>query len=255
MSRSSSVAAGRHRSSSPSGNVWVGAINDCGVTGTPTQRLDTTGAFTAPATIDVRLRCGSVSLGTRPGGDWAVAGAYEGAPPVVTGSGDRLEVRVPEGGGVRRDDLTVTAPADRLESVVLQSNAASSSVRLDGASVSTLTVDSNAGDALIDGSTAVIREIDVSMNAGRARITLGGGPTTGTLKVNVGAIDLCVPAGAELRLTVPDQLTFVTNLGTRGLHQDGQTWTRAASTGGSPIDLRIEGNAGSFTLDPDGGCR
>ena len=27
------------------------------------------------------------------------------------------------------------------------------------------------------------------------------------------------------------------------------------STCGTAIDLRIDGNAGSFTLDPDGGCR
>ncbi len=173
----------------------------------------------------------------------------------MTGSADRLEVRVPEGGGIRRDDVTVTAPADRLDSVLIQSNAASTSIGLDGATVSNLKVDSNAGDVLVDGSTATIHGIDVLINAGRARITLGGGPTSGDLTVDVGAIDLCVPAGAGLRLTVPDQLTFVTNLGARGLHQEGQTWTRTASSGSTAIDLRIDGNAGSFTLDPDGGCR
>lgn len=91
------------------------------------------------------------------------------------------------------------------------------------------------------------------MNAGRARVSLGAGSTQGSLAANAGAIDLCVPADAALVLRVPDQLTFAHNLEQRGLTRDGDTWRRAGS-GGDTIDLSVNGNAASFTLDPDGGC-
>ena len=111
----------------------------------------------------------------------------------------------------------------------------------------------NAGDLRIDGSHATIARVGVSINAGRARVTLGPGPTQGRLAANAGAIDLCVPHDATLVLHVTDQLTFAHNLGGRGLARDGNTWTRSGASGGT-IDLTIDGNAASFTLDPDGGC-
>ena len=91
------------------------------------------------------------------------------------------------------------------------------------------------------------------MNAGRARVTLGSGSTTGSLSANAGAMDLCVPASANLVLRVTDQLTFAHNLDDRGLTRDGDTWTRPGAVD-QTIDLRVDGNATSFTLDPDGGC-
>ena len=84
------------------------------------------------------------------------------------------------------------------------------------------------------------------------RLTLVG-PTEGDLSANAGAIELCVPPDAALQLEVQDQLTFATNLNSRGLTESGDTWTRAGT--GGLIDLSIEGNAASFTLDPEGGCR
>ena len=91
------------------------------------------------------------------------------------------------------------------------------------------------------------------MNAGRARVSLGAGPTLGSLSANAGAIDLCVPADAALILHVPTRLTFAHNLDSRGLSRDGDTWRRAGASGDT-IDLTIDGNAAGFTLDPDGGC-
>jgi hypothetical protein len=83
------------------------------------------------------------------------------------------------------------------------------------------------------------------------RISLEG-PTTGTLSVNAGIIELCVAPDADLRFVVHEQLTFGTNLGNRGLTQIDEAWTRRGS--GPQIDLTVEGNAATFTLDPEGGC-
>jgi hypothetical protein len=102
------------------------------------------------------------------------------------------------------------------------------------------------------GSAKVAR-VEMTMNAGRIRLTLGAGSTTGSLAVNAGAIDLCVPPASGLRLTVDEQLTFVTNLSSRGLAHDGNVWSRPAS-GGDTIELSVSGNAATFNLDPNGGC-
>jgi hypothetical protein len=114
----------------------------------------------------------------------------------------------------------------------------------------------DAGDLLIDGASASISTLDIQMNAGRARIRLDDAvPVTGQISMNAGALELCVPAGAELRLKTNDQLTFVTNLAQRGLTHEGDTWRRAGQPGSRAIELSIEGNAANFNLDPDGGCK
>ena len=235
-----------------SGSGWIGSFSGCGASSADSERLDRTGTFASGAAIDLRLRCGAVDLTTTPGDAWALKAAYAGTPPVVTESPDRLEVRVPDGSGVRHNEWTVNAPTGPLRSVRIESNAATATLTLAGADLDRVTADANAGDILVDGRGATIDTIEVDINAGRARVALDGS-VGGRLGVNAGAIDLCVPADASLRLQVNDQLTFVTNLAERGLTQAGTTWTRTG-TGTATIDLVVEGNAASFTLDPDGGC-
>jgi hypothetical protein len=234
-----------------SGTGFVGSVGDCGMTGTST-RLDQSGTFEEEAAVAVDLRCGSVAIGTGTGSDWQVSADYQGPPPTISGDGDGLTVDAASG-GARHDDLTVTVPADRLGSVDVTTNAATGSLQLDGAALGLIEVDANAGDIAIDAGSATVERLDVSINAGRVRITLGAGSTRGEISVNAGAIDLCVPPDTELRLEVNEQLTFVKNLADRGLQQDETVWTRAG-TNGSVIDLQIDGNVASLTLDPNGGC-
>lgn len=238
-----------------SGNIWIGNVTECGPVNGPTQHIEKSGTFGGPASVDLQIRCGSVALSTRSGDDWALTGDYQGLAPLVSDSGDRLQIRVPEGSGVRHHDWTVKVPAGRLGSVNLRSSAATGSLVLDGAALSTLDINANAGDVLVDAGQATIGDLEATVNAGRLRVTLGAGPTVGDLSANAGALDVCVPAGSNLRIQVNDQLTFVTNLGDRGLQRNGQTWTRTGTGGGPLIDLHIEGNAAALTLDPAGGCR
>ena len=239
-----------------SGGSWIGNFGECGPASADAERIDKSGTLVAPGAIDLDLRCGSVTLTTASGDAWQLGAAYEGTAPIVNESPNRLEVRTPEGSGVRHNDWTITAPTQGFSDLRLRTNAATGSVALAGADVATVDVDANAGDILIDGTAATIDRLDVAVNAGRARITLAQ-PVTGDLSVNAGAIDLCVPATMNLRLVVNDQLTFVTNLADQGLQQDGQVWTRTPTPGDQQpmIDLTVTGNAASFTLDPDGGCR
>jgi hypothetical protein len=235
------------------GGFWLGAVGGCGFGSNTTQQVDQSGAFGSLAQVRLELDCGSIDF--RAGGDsgWTVHAAYRGDPPQIQGEPNRLSVGTPSGGD-RRQDWTIAVPATQLGALDMTVNAATSTVDLGTAALSRLRADANAGDLRVTAGSATIEQLDLSMNAGRVRVTLGSSATSGSLSVNAGAIDLCVPAEAGLRLNVEDQLTFATNLSSRGLTRDGNTWTRAATGSAGTIELSVDGNAATFNLDPTGGC-
>jgi len=233
------------------GGVWVGGITDCAGGGlTNTQASD---AFTGRAGVTLDLDCGSVDLSTAAGSGWQFTGKYRGTPPIVESSTSSLRIRAPRDGNAHRNEWTLLVGSDALDTIDLTVNAGSAAVSLGGADLDSFQAGLNAGDLLLDARGATITRLEASVNAGRLRITLDDQATSGTLSVNAGAIELCVPSNAALRLQVADQLTFVTNLADRNLDRSGETWTRQGS--GGLIDLLIDGNAASLTLDPKGGCR
>jgi cell wall-active antibiotic response 4TMS protein YvqF len=238
------------------GNLWFGGIIQCGSDRTLTEHAEGSGTFDGASSVLLDLHCGEVEVSTGGGGGgWAWEATFNGAPPVAVATADRLSLRSADGQPERRNEWKVTLPADLVTEIDLRGNAGTSTLDLDGAALERLTADINAGDLLIDAGSATIDRLSATMNAGRTRIVLGeGGSVSGSLSVNAGAIDLCVPREAELRITANDQITFGHNLGSRGLSRSGNTWTRAGSSG-QVIDLSVEGNAASLTLDPDGGCR
>jgi hypothetical protein len=233
---------------------WIGTLASCGDTRDPGQKMQGNGTFESPATVVVDVRCGNVDLTTGPDTAWSVDARYGRQAPTIDSTGTKLAVTIPDEGDIGRQEWTIALPASGVRAIDLKANAATANLRLPGASIVDLSADVNAGDLLIDAGEGNIASLDVSLNAGRARITLGQGPATGSIDLNASAVDLCVPAGASLRLSVNDQITFAHNLRSRGLSQAGATWTRPGSSADA-IDLRIEGNAASLTLDPNGGCR
>ena len=230
----------------------IGAATDCVPAG-PTQSMQHDGTFTNGASVVLDLRCGSVDVAADDGAGWGLDAGYRGSPPVVESAGDRLAVRSATGGNPAHDDWSVRVPAAQLRELDVQANAATGSVDLGEATLTRLAADFNAGDFRLDASDSPIDRLDVTMNAGRIRIEAGSA-MSGTVSVNAGAIDLCVPEDLGLRLDVIEQLTYVTNLGSQGLTQSGSTWTRPAANGAPTIDLELSGNAASLTLKPEGGC-
>jgi LiaF transmembrane domain len=235
-----------------SGNWWIGGLTECASSSNDATVLDREGSFDGGASVTVELDCGSLDISTQPGTAWQVHAAYRGPEPNVTATGTSLSLGSPDSAGIHRQEWTVAVGADALRDLGLKINAAASTVTLAGAALASLDADVNAGDLRIDGSGATIEAIDAAVNAGRLRVVLVG-PTRGELSANAGAIELCVPPDAQLELDAQDQFTFATNLDSRGLTHDGDTWTRPGT--GGLIELSIEGNAASFTLDPDGGCQ
>ena len=78
---------------------------------------------------------------------------------------------------------------------------------------------------------------------------------TGTIQANAGAVKLCAPAGVALRLETGESIVASYDYADEGLVQDGSVWsTPGFESAAVRIDLRTRANAGSFTLNPEGGC-
>ena len=106
------------------------------------------------------------------------------------------------------------------------------------------------------GSARAVDEIEIEMNAGSLGLTLPATSTHGSVTANAGSVDLCVPAGVAVRLQTNDSVISSFDYDGQGLVQDGDTWTSPDfDTAAQRIDLVTEGNAGSFTLNPEEGCR
>jgi hypothetical protein len=237
-----------------SGTGWFGSLTDCGralAAGDP--HIDRNGTFAGRAGVRLELRCGSLTVQPTAGTDWTLAVGHRGPPPAIESGSDRLVVRAPSQGGEGRQDWTVGLPATAVQSLAITTNAGATTVDLSGMTLREVDIDVNAGDLRLDASSATLERIDVGANAGRIRLLAGTTALAGELSINAGAIDLCVPADAALRLDVNEQLTFAHNLAQRGLAHEGTVWTRAGS--GPLVALHIAGNAAGLTLDPEGGCR
>ena len=232
----------------------VGTFGGCGPGDTGTdQRLEDSGTFAGPATAQFELDCGTLDLSTVDGSDWRVDAGYRGEEPNLDASDTELDLSSPDGFGLRRQAWTVELPAEQLRDLQIRANAGTTTARLAGAGLATLDVELNAGDVRIDGTGGSLGRVEISTNAGRVRLGVDG-DTTGSMQANAGALSLCVPDDATLRLRVQEQLTFGHNLDDRGLAQSGDVWTREGAADGPVIDLSVSGNAASFTLDPDEGC-
>lgn len=237
-----------------SGTTWIGNVGGCGVPDADeAQRFEDSGTFDGPTAATFDLDCGTIDLSVAPGSEWRVQADYQGEPPTLELSDGEIGLRSPGGFGLRRQQWTVTLPADAVRSIELQTDAGSSNVRLAGADLAEFKLDLNAGDVWVDATGAPIQQLDLSTNAGRIRLRVDQ-DVAGSLSANAGSIELCAPQDATLRLRVEEQLTFAHNLGDRGLARSGDIWTHEGAVGAPVVDLAVEGNAANFTLDPEGGC-
>ena len=237
-----------------SGTNFIGNVGGCGVLESGTnQRFEDSGAFTEPVTARFDLDCGTVDVSVAPGNDWRVQADYQGEPPTLEQSDSELALRSPDGFGLRRQSWTSTLPGAQLRELDVGVNAGSATLTLAGAELTSLESSINAGDLRVDGTGGRVERLDISTNAGRVRLRVDS-DTTGSMSANAGALELCVPTDATLRLRVEEQLTFAHNLDERGLVRSGDVWTREGAVGAAVVDLSVEGNAANFSLDPSGGC-
>ena len=230
----------------------------CG--GEPDELVTEEDSFGGDASVTLDFSCGDLAVSTAPGSDWAVEARYSGgSAPEITADGDSLRVAA-EGGGVfgmsdAHQAWEVTLPTDETLDLSVDANAASSALDLDGATLSGLSVDSNAGDVTLRLAGASVDELSVDANAGSISIeTDDETRLAGGVEMNAGSLELCVPDGVVFAITLADDnITFSHNLDDSGLIREGDTWVTGDDAVPS-ITLQVDGNAASFTLNPEDGC-
>jgi Domain of unknown function (DUF5668) len=228
-----------------------------GCSGEPEDSLTESGSFGEEAEVTLELNCGTLDVTTTDGTGWALeAGHATGEAPEVEADGSGLHVRS-EGAsfafGDARQAWNLSIPTDPTMALDVDANAASTRLALDGATLTRLEVDANAGEVRLLLGGATVGGMRVDANAGSISIEVDEDTELeGAVGMNAGSLELCAADGIGLAITIPDgNITFSHNLDESGLTRDGDTYR----TGGdSAITLDIEGNAGSFTLNPEDGC-
>lgn len=221
------------------------------------------GTFAGAGSVDLRLDCGQMTVGVAPGNAWHVVGSdADGRGPTVNSTDASLTVRSrPDNGGPffgfgARDTWQVTVPDAPHVDVDIRVNAGGATVDLGGASLGAFDLEQNAGSATIDLSTVTsIGGLDATLNAGSLGVRLPNVSVTGTIEANAGAVRLCAPPGAALKLRTGENIVGSYDYDGHGLVKDGSTWTTPGfDTAEVKIELQTSANAGSFTLDPEEGC-
>lgn len=237
----------------------IGGTCDPGAADTPFRT--SSGTLGAGARVSATLDCGRLDLRTAADDAWNVAGSSEnGSAPVIDAGSDRLVVRpVERGTGLaaatgRSVDWRIVVPetADRYAVTV---NAGAAEVRIGGGS-GALSGTVNAGSLVADLTGSRVRTLDLTVNAGSGSVTLPTATLSGSLTVNAGSIELCAPTAVGLRLTTRRNMLGSEDYADRGLVRDGETWTTTNwATASERITLETTANAGSFSLNPEEGCR
>ena len=215
---------------------------------------------TSTAAVELDMNCGDLSVGLADGSAWQAVTTTEGEQQVSLEAGaDRLEIRSNTGGfpfSNDRQEWDLTLGREIAYTLSLSLNAADGSVDLSGGRFGSLVVDPNAGSLDLNLSGSEVDELDLQLNAGSlSLVTDAQTQLAGRIGVNAGSVDLCTDPAAGLRITVEANVTFAHNLDDSGLQQAGETYT-SDNFGATArtIDLELEGNAASFTLNPEEGC-
>ncbi|HEY6608560.1 MAG TPA: DUF5668 domain-containing protein [Candidatus Limnocylindria bacterium] len=236
---------------------WPQAFSvGCG--GEADGELNADGSFGDRADVELDFNCGDLAVGMGDGSDWAVDARYAGdSRPEVTSGDGSLRVNAEDGGlpfSEGRQEWSVTLPTESELALSIEANASSSTLDLAGGSFIELNLDTNAGSVELDLSGATADGLDIEMNAGSMALTADDETAfIGSVEMNAGSMELCIPDGVSFAITLQESnITFSHNLDESGLSRSGDTWRGGSGT--EAITLNVQGNAASFTLNPDGGC-
>lgn len=226
----------------------------------PGSLQDRSGSFGAKADVVLRFDCGTLQVRSVSGDQWTVSSGQSGGDAAqIDATADRLEVPSNNEGqwwDKGRQRWEVSLPAGTAYQLDIQPNAADSTIDLTGGRFDRVSLQPNAGSVHLDLRGAQVDLFDLSLNAGSASIQLGSDASmSGTLSVNAGSIELCTEPGLALRLAMTESVAFSHNLEGSDLVRSGDTWsTSGYADAAHQVELRVTGNAGSFTLNPEGGC-
>ena len=244
-----------------SGFGGVSFASGCSGNAPVTAFADRSGDFGSTARVDVEFNCGSLTVGTAEGTAWRVTGSdRDGRGPTIGSTADLLSLDSDAGrnafGANGRSVWNVTLPRSPALALGVTLNAGQGNLDLTGASISTVSMTLNAGSMTLDlGDTAQAGDVNGTVNAGSAAISLPGGDRSVNLSLNAGSLTVCVPPGSPLRVQWSGALGS-NNFDQAGLVKvDNQTWTSTGFVQGQAhTELHVSANAGSFELQFGGIC-
>jgi hypothetical protein len=236
---------------------WPEAFG-AGCGGEAEGQLNADGSFGTRADVELDFNCGDLAVGMGDGTDWSVDARYAGdSRPEVTPGDGSLRVHAEGDGfpfGEGRQEWSVTLPTESELALSIEANASSSTLDLAGGRFSEIDLDTNAGSVTLDLSGTTADDLRIGMNAGSMALTADDETSFGgSVEMNAGSMELCIPDGVAFAITLEESnITFSHNLDDSGLSRSGDTWR--GGSGAETITLGVQGNAASFTLNPDGGC-
>ncbi|HET9417010.1 MAG TPA: DUF5668 domain-containing protein [Candidatus Limnocylindria bacterium] len=231
----------------------------CG--GETDSRTAANGDFTAAsARVELDFDCGDLAVAMDQGTAWNVEARYgSDSEPQISSDAGSMRVELRDAGGFigfndSRQDWDVTLPLDVELALDVDANAASSTLDLDGGALSEVAIDANAGEVRLGLGGTAVDDLSIDANAGSITMTVDQATTAiGRIEMNAGNLDLCVGDGVAIAITLnEDNITFSHDLDDSGLTRSGDTWRSGDGT--ADVTLEIQGNAASFTYNPDGGC-
>ena len=219
------------------------------------------GTFGSTARADIAFSCGTLNVTTADGATWSVTGSdRDGKGPDVESSSSVLSLKSDRGrdfiGSRGRVNWNVTLPRSPVLTLGITLNAGEGNLNLAGASILSTTMTLNAGSMTLDlGSAKDVGDVNATVNAGSAAVSLPAGDRSVNMSLNAGSLTLCTPAGSPVRVQWSGALGS-NNFGDLNLTKvDAQTWTTAGFVAGQPhIELHVSANAGSFELQFGGTC-
>jgi hypothetical protein len=212
--------------------------------------------------IDVSLdfNCGSLEVATTQGSQWSVASGRRGGDSArVTADRSRLQVESSDRNGWwngGRQHWIVGLPTGTTYQLEITPNAADATIDLGGGAFTSVSLNPNASSVRLILSDAQVDNLDLSLNAGSAVVLIGAGTSMdATMSVNAGSIEVCTANGVALSVTTDANITFSHNLDESELQHVGDTWSTAGfADADDQVQIDLDGNAASFTLNPEGGC-
>jgi hypothetical protein len=247
------------------GSISAGCGISSGGTG-PVDRTSRTGDFNAQsATVVIAIDCGTLEVGSSGGTAWSVdAQDPQDHPASIESGPGSLAVRAPKGEdfftsltrGRGPRSWTVTLPETPRLTVQVDMNAGDGRLALGYADVGRFSGTFNAAAARVDLSDASVGGLDATFNAGSGKLLLPSRSSfEGTLRANAASLELCVPGDVGLRIQVSGALSSA-DFSAQGLTKSGNTWESSNwSSAANRIDLTVDANAASVSLNPAGGCR
>lgn len=243
-----------------SGFGGVPMMGGCGGDSPGTAFPSQQGTYADPGQLNVEFSCGTLVIAAVDGSTWSVSGTESrGRAPTVTTSGSTVSIEGRSGSSffddVGETSWKIAVPRAPVVGLGVTLTAGSGSANLAGASLSSVSLTVNAGSFILDlAGAASVGDVNATVNAGDATVSLPAGDRSANMSLNAGNLDVCLPVDAPVRVRWSGALGS-NDLDQAGLVKvDDNTWTSAGFDESQPhIELHVSANAGSFGLI-DGTC-